>query len=68
MESKTECRRMANWTTVDFAILGVAVFVAVTSLVRLMLHRRDELVRELHEQAKQAKARKPAAGEVATKK
>jgi hypothetical protein len=62
-----ESQRMANWTTADFAILGVAAFVAVTSLVRLMLHRRDALVRELHDQAQQAKASKPAAGEPAAK-
>jgi hypothetical protein len=59
---------MANWTTADIVILCVAAFVAVTTLVRLMLHRRDELVRELHEQAQQAKAGKSAAGEPATKK
>ena len=59
---------MANWTTADIVILGVAAFVAVTSLVRLMLHRRDELVRELHEQAQQAKAKKSAAGERVAKK
>jgi hypothetical protein len=59
---------MANWTTADFVILSVAAFVAVTSLVRLMLHRRNELVRELHEQAQQAKASKSAAGEAAIKK
>jgi hypothetical protein len=59
---------MANWTTADFVILGIAAFIAVTSLVRLMLHRRDEIVRELHEQAQQAKASKSAAGEPATKK
>jgi hypothetical protein len=33
-----------------------------------MLHRRDELVRELHDEAQQAKARKPATGEAAAKK
>jgi hypothetical protein len=59
---------MANWTTADFVILGVAAFVAVTSLVRLMLHRRNELIRELHEQAQEAKASIPAASEPATKK
>jgi hypothetical protein len=46
---------MANWTTVDWIILGVAAFVAVTSLVRLMVQRRDSLVRDLDEQAKRAK-------------
>jgi hypothetical protein len=59
---------MADWTTADFLIPGVAAFVAVTSLVRLMLHRRNELVRELHDQAQQAKATKSASGEPATQK
>lgn len=59
---------MANWTTADIAILCVVAFVAVTSLVRLMLHRRDELVRELHDQAQQAKAGKPTASESTAKK
>ena len=56
---------MANWTTADFLILGVAAFIAVSALVRLMLHRRDELVNELEEQARRAKAKK--ADEAATK-
>ncbi|HJS07258.1 MAG TPA: hypothetical protein VJ809_06340 [Pirellulales bacterium] len=59
---------MANWTTADIAILCVAAFVAVTSLVRLMLHRRDELVRELHDEAQQAKMRSSATVEPAAKK
>ena len=54
---------MANWTTADIVILCVAAFVAVSSLVRLMLHRHNELVRELHDEAQHAKARKPTAGE-----
>jgi hypothetical protein len=59
---------MANWTTADIVILCIAAFIAVTSLVRLMLHRRDELVRELHDEAEHAKARKPATGETVAKK
>ena len=51
---------MSNWTTADVVILGVAGFLAVTSLVRLMLHRRDELVTELEEQARRAKRKEPA--------
>jgi hypothetical protein len=58
---------MANWTTTDIVILGVAGFLAVTSLVRLMLHRRDELVSELENQARKAKAKKAGEEEVATK-
>lgn len=58
---------MANWTTADIAILGVAAFIAVTALVRLMLHRRDELLSDLDEQARRAKADKAAADEAAAK-
>ena len=51
---------MGNWTTADAVILGVAAFIAVTALVRLMLHRRDELVNDLEDQARRAKAKKAA--------
>jgi hypothetical protein len=57
---------MANWTTADVLILGVAAFIAVSALVRLMLHRRDELLNDLEKQARQAKAQK--ASEEATTK
>ena len=57
---------MANWTTADVLILGVVAFIAVSTLVRLMLHRRDELLKDLEKQAHQAKAQK-AAEEAATK-
>jgi hypothetical protein len=57
---------MTNWTTADVVILVLAGFLAVTSLVRLMLHRRDELVANLEEQARRAKAKK-AAEDAATK-
>jgi len=53
-----EAREMAGWTTADFAILAVAGFFAVTSLVRLMINRRDELLRSLEEQAQQARQAK----------
>ena len=59
---------MAGWTTADFAILGVAAFIAVTSLVRLMNARRDELLRSLEEQAQQARQAKTEGERVATKK
>ena len=55
---------MANWTAADLAILAVAAFIAVTTLVRLMINHRNSLVRELEEQAhraKQAAARQRAA-------
>ena len=56
---------MANWTTADLAILGMAAFIAVTALVRLMLHRRDELLSDLEQQARHAKASKADADEAA---
>lgn len=40
----------------DVLILAGAAFVAVTSLVRLMLARRDELVSEVKHQIDAAKA------------
>ena len=46
---------MADWTTADFVILAIVGFIAVTTLVRLMLHRRDELVQDLQKQARLAK-------------
>jgi hypothetical protein len=46
---------MAHWTTADWVILVVSGFIAVTSLVRLMLGRRDALARELDEQARRTK-------------
>jgi hypothetical protein len=57
-----EGRQMANWTTADVVILGVAAFIAISALVRLMLHRRDELLNDLEKQASHAKAQKSAEG------
>jgi hypothetical protein len=59
---------MAGWTTADFAILGVAGFIAVTTLVRLMNNRRDELLRSLEQQAEQAKQAKTEAERAVGKK
>jgi hypothetical protein len=47
----------------DLLILAGAAFVAVTSLVRLMLLRRDELLREVKDQFAASKARKNKPGE-----
>jgi hypothetical protein len=44
----------------DVAILAVAAFVAVTALVRLMLARRDEVLREIQEQIDATRAKKKA--------
>lgn len=41
----------------DAMILLAAAFIAVTSLVRLMLARRDELTSEVRQQLAAAKAR-----------
>ena len=57
---------MANWTSADVLILGVVAFIAVSALVRLMIHRRDELLTDLEKQARQAKTQK-AAEEAASK-
>jgi hypothetical protein len=46
---------MADWTTTDFVILGIVGFIAVTTLVRLMTNRRDELMQDLQQQARRAK-------------
>lgn len=42
----------------DIAILAVAAFVAVTALVRLMLARRDDMIREIQEQIDATKTKK----------
>ena len=47
---------MANWSTVDVVILSVVAFIAISTLVRLMINRRDTLLRDLNEQARRAKA------------
>ena len=47
----------------DWLILAAAAFVAVTSLVRLMLVRRDELVSEVKDQLAASQARRKKNGE-----
>jgi hypothetical protein len=46
---------MGEWTAADFAILGIGGFIAVTSLVRIMIQRRNSVVRDLDEQIQLAK-------------
>jgi hypothetical protein len=50
---------MDGW---DWALLGIAGYVATIALVRLMVHRRNQVVEELVEEAelKRRQARKPA--------
>ncbi|HZZ71181.1 MAG TPA: hypothetical protein VFE24_02955 [Pirellulales bacterium] len=58
---------MGEWTGVDWGILAVAAFIAVSSLVRLMLVRRDRLLAEfrakleIEQQRLKADAKKPTA-------
>jgi hypothetical protein len=47
----------------DWLILAGAAFVAVTSLVRLMLARRDELMKEVKDQLAASKASRSKKGE-----
>lgn len=56
---------MANWTTWDWIILAVAGYLAVMTLVRLMIRRRDSLVKELEAQAERERRRKAAEAEAA---
>ena len=46
---------MSSW---DVALLAVAGYVAVVSLVRLMLRRRDQLLADFREQIQLEKQRK----------
>jgi hypothetical protein len=39
-----------DWTNTDSVMLGVAAYVAVMSLVRLMKRRRDDLVADVQRQ------------------
>ena len=38
---------MMDWTTMDMLLLGIAAYVAVAALVRLMRGHRDKVVAEL---------------------
>jgi hypothetical protein len=51
---------MENITGWDIALLVVAGYVAVMSMARLMLRRRDQLLAEFREQIKAEKKRKEA--------
>ena len=48
---------MDGW---DIALLAAAGYLAVTALVRLMIHRRGELMEEFREQMGRQKRRKKA--------
>ncbi len=50
---------MERW---DFVLLAVAGYVAVRSLVRLMMARRNELAQELLAEAEQSRRGKEGAG------
>ncbi len=52
---------MAGWTGWDYALLAVAAYVAVNTLVRMMTRRRDQLLDDLSRSAKgkKGKAKSP---------
>ncbi len=52
---------MANWSGSDWAIFGVAAFIAVSALVRLMVGRRNSLLAELEQRTAEAQRKKQAA-------
>ena len=52
----------------DVFLLMAATYVAVISLVRLMRHRRDELVTQVREQIRVEQERRAAAEQRAAKK
>lgn len=49
-----------NLDVSDLFLLGIGVFFAVTSLVRLMRNRRDELVQQLTQEAEAMQQQKKA--------
>ncbi len=50
---------MTDWTPLDWAILAIAAFFAVTILVRLMARRRDQLLDDLSRDVKSQRQTKP---------
>jgi hypothetical protein len=40
---------MEAWNSADVALFAIAGYIAIVSLVRLMLSRRDALMRQLHD-------------------
>ena len=57
--SQIEDRAMANMDSWDWALLAVAGYVAVLSLVRLMSNHRDKVLSQFREQINQERMRKP---------
>lgn len=56
---------LARW---EIALLAVAGYVAIVSLVRLMVRRRDELVSDLREKIRAQQLRKKTTAKVDRKK
>ena len=56
---------LARW---EIALLAVAGYVAIVSLVRLMVRRRDELVSDLREKIRAEQLRKKTTAKVDRKK
>jgi hypothetical protein len=57
-ERKPRVVTMASLTTGDMVILAVAGYIAVVSLVRLMLGRRDQVAARVSEQYRQERRRR----------
>ncbi len=57
--SQIEDRAMANMDSWDWALLAVAGYMAVLSLVRLMSHHRDKVLSQFRKQINQEEMRKP---------
>lgn len=57
--SQIEDRAMANMDSWDWALLAVAGYVAVVSLVRLMSNHRDKVLSQFRKQINQEGMRKP---------
>lgn len=51
---------MGHWETWEIALWGAAAYLAVALLVRLMLHRRNELLDEVRQQLEVDRKRRAA--------
>ncbi|HEV2970981.1 MAG TPA: hypothetical protein VGY55_13495 [Pirellulales bacterium] len=54
---------MAGWEPLDIGILLVAAYIAVVTLVRMMVRRRDKLLDDLSKGASQNQGRKRKPGD-----
>jgi hypothetical protein len=52
---------MAGWEPLDIGILAVAAYIAVVTLVRMMAARRDKLLDDLSNDARQHRGKRKTA-------